>query len=265
MSLPPIPVTSPIPDEYLSLILSVSLTSAALSRAAPRWHKGLSRSSLEGSCDSSGGWAPRACAAASPAALPGSARATAPPEPGDQRPSRTSVPGRAEGGSAWSGLEGIRHPLARLLLRLPATPCLPPYCFPVVLAPVKAHSGFHKTEQRKVLKCREALGNTLTCLPPSTPKISASPRVFLPTKHPLSITLAHTTVQLSTTSCSLQSTALKWFRAPPRKAGGKVSGVSEPGFAADPLPCCCRCCAERGGQSWRLPAAVTTQPLLSYT
>lgn len=188
-----------------------------------------------------------------------------PADPSDQWPSRTSAPRQGEGGSAWSGLEGIRHPLAGFLLRLPATPCLPPYCFTVVLAPVKAHSDFHKTEQRKVLKCREALGNTPTCLPPSTSKISASPPVFSSYEHPLPITLAHTTVQLSPSRCSLQSTALKWFRAPPRKAGGKVSGVSEPAFAADTYLAVVGSVRERGGPSWRLPAAVTTQPLLSYT
>lgn len=201
----------------------------------------------------------------SPPLPPGCPRATAPPHPSDQWLSCTSVPRRGEGGSAWSGLEGIRHPLARFPLRLPATPCLPPYCFPVVLAAVKARSGFHKTEQRKVLKCREALGNTPTCLPPSTPKISASSPVFSSYKHPPSITLAHTIVQLSTTGCSLQSTALEWFRAPPREAGRKVSGVSERVFAADAYLAVVGAVRERGGQSWRLPAAVTTQPLLSYT
>lgn len=170
-----------------------------------------------------------------------------PPEPSDQRPSRTSVPRRGQGGSAWSGLEGIRHPLAGFLLRLPATPCLPPYCFPVVFAPVKAHSGFHKTQQRKVLKCREARGNAPTYLPPSTPKISASPPVFSPYKHPPSITPAHTIVQLSTTSCSLQSAALKLSRAPPRKAGGKVWGVSEPAFAADTYLAVVGAARQRGG------------------
>lgn len=217
----------------LSLSPGISRTRSLISATrraescTPLAQRPLSLSSLERSCDSSGGWAPRACAV--PGLLPSRALPVSlpPADPSDQRLSRTPAPRQGEGGSAWSGLEGIRHPLARFLLRLPATPCLPPYCFPVVLAPVKAHSDFHKTEQRKVLKCREGLGNTPTCLPPSTPKISASPPDFSSYQHPLPITLAHTAVQLSPTSCSLQSTALKWFRAPPREAGGRVSGVSE--------------------------------------
>lgn len=179
------------------------------------------------------------------AAPPGSPGATARPAP---VPRGTSLPGRAEGGSVRSALEGVRHPLARFLLRLPATPCLPPYCFPVVLAPVKAHSGFHKTEQRKVLKCREALGNTLACLPPSTPKISASPPAFSSYEHPLSITRSH-------------NSSTKHNQLFPTKYGFKMVPCSCPesrreslgsfraGFAADPLPCCCRCCAERGGRA----------------
>lgn len=94
--------------------------------------------------------------------------------------------------------------------------------------------------------------------------LSVSP-VFSSYKHPLSITLAHTIVQLSTSSCSLQSRALKWFRAPPRKAGGKVSGVSEPAFAAGTYLAVVGSVQQRGEQSRRLPAVVTTQPLLSYT
>lgn len=115
-----------------------------------------------------------------PGLLPSRALPVPPPYPSDQWLYRTSIPRRGGGGSAWSGLEGIRHPLARFLLRLPATPCLPPYCFPVVLVPVKARSDCHKTEQRKVLKCRKALGNIPTCLPSSLhpQNLSISPSFF---------------------------------------------------------------------------------------
>lgn len=111
----------------------------------------------------------------------------------------------------------------------------PSLLFPGSFSPSKSSFRFSQDRTKKgfeVPKSTRQHPDLPPFLPPP-PKSQHLPHFFSSYKHPLSITLARTTVQPSTTSCSLQSTALKWFRAPPRKAGGKVSGVSEPVFAAD--------------------------------
>ena len=122
-----------------------------------------------------------------------------PPDTSDQQLARTSIPWQEQG---CQGLAGAGRHSSSLssLPPLAAGYSLSPCYFPVLLAP-----DFHKTEQRKVLKCRE-LSRQHAELPPFLPpKILASPPVSSFNKLSIPIPVAHTTVQLSTTSRSLQS------------------------------------------------------------
>lgn len=95
---------------------------------------------------------------------------------------------------------------------------LSPYCFPVLLAPVKAHSDFHKTEQRKILKCQE-LSRQHTELPPFLAPKNLSFSLsffFLQTPHPPgshNSSIKHN--QPFPTKQRLRSTTLKLLHTPP--------------------------------------------------
>lgn len=131
---------------------------------------------------------------------------------------------------------------------------LSPYCFPVLLAPAKAHSDFHKTEQRKVLKCRELSRQHTESPPPASPQNLESPPVSSSYKHPIPIPLSHTTVQLSTSSHSLQSSLCdEWLQNPyvllPNKQKGKFREFKSPVLLLIHTLLFSALCGERGGQS----------------
>lgn len=155
-----------------------------------------------------------------------------PPSPGDQRLVSASVTEsvgshhpRGRGCQCLAGAG--RHSSSLTALPPPATGySLSPYCFLVLLAPVKAHSDFRKTEQRKVWKCRgefsrqptESLTSTPHSRLPQNLGVSHSffflhtPRPHPPGSHNSSIqhNRPFPTKQL------LPCTASKSLRAPPR-------------------------------------------------
>lgn len=98
--------------------------------------------------------------------------------------------------------------------------------------------------------------------------------------HPQHLSISPSFFFLQTPSChnpGSHNSLAKHNQLLPTKYGFKMVPCSSPDsrresfgsfrawFCLCYVPCCCRCCAGARGPSRRLPAAVTTQPLLSYT